>query len=121
MSRIDLTTPESLAPPTATWIEWRECNINVAEKVIVVKYVWHDADGVVQVGGKTEQTYIIQNHADNPDTVEDEANPEYNEVIGFVIRAQDAGKKLGVALQTLIWSKMKVAILAEGNDGTITE
>lgn len=119
--RVDLTTPEALAPPTATWIEWRELNINAVEKVIVVKYVWHNATSVVPVNGKVEQTYIIQNIPDNPATPEDESNPEYNEVIGFVIRAQDAGKKLGVALQTLIWSKMKGAILAAGNDGTITE
>lgn len=121
MSRINLTTAEPLAPQTATWIEWRELNINISEKTVTVKYVWHNDTGVVPVDGKVEQTYLIQNHADNPDTPENEANPEFDEVFGFTIRAQDAGKKVGRALQTLIWAKMKASILAEGNDGTFVD
>jgi len=116
--RINLNTAEALAPPTATWIEWKELHIDISSKIMQVKYVWHDDSGVIPVNGQITQTWTIRNIPDDPETPEDETNPEFDNLFGFAIRAQDVGTKIGRGLQLLIWSRMKDDILTPGNDGT---
>ena len=122
--RLTLTTPQTTAPPEATSIEVAKYIFDIENRTnqLIVIFYYLDIDGnrIYGLNEKVEQKFRCQNMADNPATVEDETSTCWSDIIGYSIRAQDEGVKIGIGLRTLIWNKMKndPTIVTPGNDGT---
>ena len=120
-SKITLNTAQPLAPPTATWVEWRELNMDLAEKVIESVLVWHNATSAIPVNGQIEQHKRISNIPDDPDTPEDEKDNRFNKCWKYDITEGDVGKPIGKVLLGLVWNQIKGDLVDAGNDGAIDD
>ena len=114
--KIDLTAPQSLTAPAATWIELTQWTVDLSSKPITVKYVWHSDSGVITVNGNVEQSAQFTNIEDDPATPENEQNREYNAIFRQEIAADDVGKRTGRLFKLAILNKLKIRILSAGVD-----
>lgn len=142
-----LNAPEAMSAPSGTTLYVREVIIRPYRDEIRVVYRFLNPDGlpIPKSNGRIDRQVFIRNTADNlftdvngcsgvsipwspcsgvstetPSGALDESDPAYSDVMGFMIRSQDVGKKVGKSLRTLIWSKIKGMILTGGNDGTFS-
>ena len=137
---VTLTTPETLATPQATKLDWYIDLIDAREKMLVVKYRWRDATGTIIKRAALGQTWeswacrdlevpgenVACTGAGTPTpcctgvgtgTCDDMLDTCFTDVFGFRVRQQDVGTAIGVGLRQLIWNKFKQTILSGGNDG----
>lgn len=118
---ITLNTPEALAPPTASSIEWNSIKVDLNEEIIRANFTWRNETSVIPVGGTIEQTQIVRNIPDNPDTPGNEQDNQYTKSWEYEIRAEDVGKKIGKVLLRKVFNQFKDRILTAGNTGTIAD
>ena len=118
---ITLTAPEALAPPTASSIDWNSIKVDFDGETIKANFTWRSDTSVIPVDGKTEQTRIVRNIPDDPDTPENEQDNQWNKSWEYEIKADDVGKKIGKVLLRKIFNQFKGEILTAGNDGTIAD
>jgi hypothetical protein len=119
--RINLSSAQALAPPSATWVELIRWTTDLSRKVIDVVYVWHSDTGVVPVNGKVEQTAIFTNIADDPATPGVETDAQYNRIHRVQVVAGDVDKRIGKMYKNAIITELQSRILSGGITMTDTE
>jgi len=112
--KIDLSAPQQITAPQATWFELIGWTVNLGQKTIEARYVWHSADGVIPVNGAVEQTAMFCNNPDDPETPADETNNEYNAIYRETIVAGDVDKRVGKLFKTKLLNKLTTRILSAG-------
>ena len=124
---LTLTSPQEEVSPVVVSIDWRNINLDIANRnnVLTVTYFKLNAAGqrVPKADGTVRRTWSCANATDDPNTAVDEASTCWSDVFMFEIRAQDVGSPIGRGLRTLILNKMKSdpTVFDSGNDGTFDD
>lgn len=127
---LTLTTPETLAVPTATKIRVGRVLIDRDAKFVVCEYkfIAADANEIPATSGSVNRIFRCENlSAEAAALCTGPGVPYqsctgigtgncYDDVFLFNIRQADVGKSIGQGLWQLIWSKMKNSVLSAGND-----
>lgn len=139
---LTLNSPETLSVPTATKLNLRSINIEVANQRVEVIYRFVGSDGVdIPVAGSSgllDRKWTCVNRtaelaADciavgepysgctglGTGTGLDAGSTCFTDTFSFAIRTQDVGTPIGKGLRTLIWSKMRPNVLTGANNAPL--
>lgn len=134
--RVILDSPQAIAAPTASEMEWFVDDLDSENRIVRVRYRWLQDDGMyIPLGRKGWQYWICKDIKTTGENAMCLAAGDpwecctgvgegdcdgydstcFTDIFGFQIRSQDVGTKIGVGLRTLIWNQFKQDILPTNN------
>lgn len=139
---LTLDSPEILAVPTATKLNLKQINIDIANNMVEVIYRFVDLEGrdipITGISGSLDRRWVCRDIpaqlAENCTGVGEPyvgctgvgtgtgLNPGstcFKDTFSFVIRTQDAGTPIGKGLRALIWNKMRKDVLTGTNNAVL--
>ena len=125
--KLTLNAPQTEVSPIVTEVDWRNINLNIANRdnVMTLNYFLLNAVGqrIPMTNGNVRRTWICRNIADDPVTQVDETSTCWDDIFMFEIRTQDVGTPIGRGFRALIWNQMKndPTVIDVGNDGTFDD